>query len=606
MKTKLKKILSPELDRYVHAYISAWLREDSWPKTEKNQAKLVSIHNAWPFYVAHGFFETEEFYGSFLEENGMELLPEFLQLMDDLQESRKSIFMTDGNPRKVPFPPAFQAAFFKSMKSGIESGVGKGFKCWTEVLGMMRKLGMTRIHQSARQGDYHIIPIDRWMHFLESIAQEEKGAWKRILEVAEGKELIKTWLDINRDWYEHTTNHGWAFSPKTEQERFSELSSDDWYYGFRNGFSKEAFIRCLETTGAEHLHSLLRLGYAKGPDKFHCSLGHGEPYDVFLQEDFEQAIEFFLFSIKPSRPDAEAQRHYIGRALRFLKILGIKKFSDGFDVTHWATILADNHPRSDVNVDSKSELSGEADAELPKKSLCSALYDFLRDGWAAMRGEASFLLKEMLIFDYAIIGAKGNHALAPSGPLPSFGIGFLWGFFPYALLIAGVIGARVSILLLLGIVMIAPLAHEKIMRYAYFCQFASWRKTFWVNRAHAESTTFQNIKEEWETWYQAMTGNAFDCNNAALCTAIHQSECLAYAWDWASPSLVYYGDRKMFNEINMGLLQGKKLLLDRWQDHVSLKLFPRKPPAPEPEREISILELIAESHCEKQLNDEDE
>lgn len=604
---KSRIVLTPELGNYVHAYISSWVKEDSWPKDEDNKAKLKEIHDAWPFYVSRGFFETEEFYVSFLEKNGFEQFPAFLQLMDKLQEHRKSIFLTDGNPRQVPFPPAFQAAFFRLLKAAIVSGVDDGLHHWIESLEMMMELGMSRLHQSARQGDYHIMPIERWLHFLKSIPGEEKASWHNAIMEAEGMELIKTWLDIDRDWQGHATKSSWPFSPETEEERLSEPTFNDWYYALRNGFSKEAWIRCLEITGAEHLCSVLHLGYVNGPMKFHHSLGHGDPDDVFLCSNFEEAIEFFLFSPKNGVHDAKEQAGFIGKALKFLEALGIKKFYDGFDVAGWANTLTAKESDSETTPDVRTVDQGSERTESQPTSIMSSLRMFFKEGWAALKDDNSLYLQRLVNMENAHCKAVDkrnyNHAPAPSGPGQAPGLWLFILFLIAAGMFTGVSISRVlqnqssGLLCAAGYAMLylAPHLWNMFSKYARFCIFARWRGKYWDKKHVAERTEEQKMKEEWGTWYHAMTGDNFDGTTVDISHAIHQAENLAYAWDWVNPALVYYGDRKMFNDIYMGLSRAKNQILSQWREKVSVRLFPRTPPNPI-EEEISLEELIAKSH----------
>ena len=597
---KTKSVLSPELSNYVHAYISAWLKEDSWPKTEDNKAKLTAIHDAWPFYVSRGFFETEEFYRLFLKKNGIGLFPAFLRLMDNLQKSRKSIFITDGNPRQVPFPPAFQAGFFQLMKSAIVSGDDEELQSWISSLAAMKELGMSRLHRSARQGDYHIMPIEQWLHFLKSISREDKASWNNDLMEAEGLELIKTWVGINRDWLEHTTNMYWPFSPETEEERLSEPTSNGWYYTFRDGFSKESWMRCLEITGAEHLCSVLHLGYVKSPTKFHYSLGHGNPDDVFLQPAFEEAIESFIFSPKKARHDVKEQAGFIGKALLYLKALGIKEFYDGFDVADWASRLADSPSVADTESDGKPDMKNEEMMKSQPSSWLSSLRLFLKDGWEAWQGETSSYLRCLMnmgdAYSNAVDELNVNHAPAPSGPVQAPGSGL------YILaLVAGAcfVGANYQtssncqglFAAGLALYLFAPLIWELVSKYARFCLFARWRRENWRKKNAAERKEGQKIKNEWGSWYRAMTGDSLDCNSVEIDQAIQQAEDLAYAWDWANPALMYYGDSKMFHEIYMGLFRTRNQILSKWQAKVPVRLFPRKPPTPA-EEDISLVEIL--------------
>lgn len=628
---KSRIVLTPKLGNYVHAYIFAWLKEDSWPKDEDNKAKLKEIHDAWPFYVSRGFFETEEFYVSFLENNGFEQFPAFLQLMDNLQEHRKSIFLTDGNPRQVPFPPAFQAAFFRLMKSAIMSGADDGLRHWIASLEMMMELGMSRLHQSARQGDYHIMPIEQWLHFLKSIQGEEKASWNNAIIEAEGMELIKTWLDIYRDWQGHITKSSWTFSPETEEERLSEPTVNDWYYTFRDGFSKESWIRCLEITGAEHLCSVLCLGYIYSPKKFHHSLGHGDPDDVFLQTSFEEAIESFLFSPKRDVHDAKEQARFIGKALKFLEALGIREFYDGFDVVVWANALTANESDSETTLDVKTVDQWMAGTESQPTSIMTTLRMFFKEGWAALKDDVSNTLcllrddsyslplrRERLEYiRYRLANTSDahresvdegnyNHAPAPSGPVQFPGLSF---FIFVLVVLGGAVCASLQpnqtasnnhalIIVVFAMLLCGPLLWkmwEAVLKYVRFCIFARWKRQYWGRKHIAERTEEQKIINEWGTWYHAMTGDSFDCDTTEISQAIRQAENLAYAWDWANPALVYYGDRKMFDDIYMGLSRARNQILSEWQGKVSVRLFPRTPPNPI-EEEISLEELIAKSH----------
>ena len=328
---------NPQLKEYIRAYLAAWLDEESWPDNEGSRQQLKDIHDHWAFYVARGVYETEAFYERFLEKNGVICLPDFIRLMDKLQGPKNCIFQTDDDPRCVPFPPAFQAAVLKWAKSGICAQDGSCLETAVAIFTAMKDVGMHRLHQSSLLGDFHVMSIAEWIRFLESLQDDTSGEKRSArLKEEEGLALIRSWLTLDCDFSEISNRYSWKFTHENELERKKLPSPNTWHHYFRD-FSATSFMRCLETTGAEHLRSLLIVGYAFSPTKFHYSLGHGDRYDVFVTPAFEHAIEQFLEHT--SIPDKEKQLEYVGKALAFLARTGVKEFESGFDVGCWADIL---------------------------------------------------------------------------------------------------------------------------------------------------------------------------------------------------------------------------------------------------------------------------
>lgn len=291
--------MTQELKNYICAYLSAW----------RNGAEECGgeLPPDWEFYVKNGLYAPEKFYADFLEANGMSQLPDLLRVMDRLQEHRRSIFLTDGDPRRLPFPAAFQAAFVKvAEKDAVSDDVAKR-QLVRMVFETLQSLGMTRIRQSVVSKDYHVLPIAGWLSFFEHTDKEEflqksQESRQRVFDNECTIAYAKSWIDI------HFEMEDWPYSPSDERYKVEEYFSD-WMHTLRVCNSSSCvYTRCLETTDIKWLPYLLAYIYINDPHRAR----------KYVSTDLERALAKFCrhYANEPQKPE---NYQSLAKALRILK-----------------------------------------------------------------------------------------------------------------------------------------------------------------------------------------------------------------------------------------------------------------------------------------------
>lgn len=274
-----------KLKNYICAYLTAWQTGGGQPAVEQFDGDLPAD---WEFYVKNGLYASEKFYADFLEANGISQLPDLLRVMDELQEHRQCIFLTDDDPRRIPFPPAFQAAFVEvAERDAVSDDVAKRKRVRT-VFETLQSLGMTRIHQSAASNDYHVLSIANWLSFSDRIDRKE---FAQLDEDSRRVEFYhectvayaKAWLRILYEM-EEWSGTDWPFSRVNEV--YKERNISDWMHDLRaNGRYKSScvYLRCLESTDIQWLPHLLLYIYID--DKYRVS--------EYFSLTFERALAKF-------------------------------------------------------------------------------------------------------------------------------------------------------------------------------------------------------------------------------------------------------------------------------------------------------------------------
>lgn len=275
-----------EFDVYVQSYLKNWGECMARDGTNASSDKLLK-HSE--FYLKNGLYASEECYVKFLEKNGLFYLPGLLLKMASLQDYNRSIFQTDGDLRKLPFPPAFQSAFVKIAGEMSFSADQNERNQVVSVLRVLRDLGMTRIHQSERVGDYYVLPVEPWINFFEKMdgdkfsKMDEKDRQYRYESVCIA-EYAKSWIKIYNEMEEWSE---WSFSP--ENEHGIEESITDWMHTLRSGlYSSCTYLKCLESTDIRWLPYLL--SYIYDNDQYRVREYFSQNFKIALEKFFHLFI----------------------------------------------------------------------------------------------------------------------------------------------------------------------------------------------------------------------------------------------------------------------------------------------------------------------------
>lgn len=275
-----------KLERFIQLYLETWA---NCMLKERGGRCRDDLFRHWEFYLKNGLYASEECYTVFLEGNGLSKLPDLLRKMDALQDYRRCIFQTDGDLRKLPFPPAFQSAFVKIAGKMSFSADQNERNQVVSVLRVLRDLGMTRIHQSERVGDYYVLPVEPWINFFEKMdgdkfsKMDEKDRQYRYESVCVA-EYAKSWIKIH---YEMEQWSEWSFSP--ENEHGIEESITDWMHTLRSGsYSSCTYLKCLESTDIRWLPYLL--SYIYDNDQYRVREYFSQNFKIALEKFFHLFI----------------------------------------------------------------------------------------------------------------------------------------------------------------------------------------------------------------------------------------------------------------------------------------------------------------------------
>lgn len=260
LEEKLESEMSEGLKNYIRSYIATWKGRENLPSSGDAVAKLPCD---WIFYVRNGLYASENTYATFLAKSGLAELPRLLCIMEGLQPYSRCIFQTDDDLRKLPFPPAFQAAFVK-VAEGLalsDDSANRGYAC--DVFRLLLDMGMSRIHQSASSTDFHVLSIADWISVLEAPPKADAESRKVDFRNACVGAYAQSWIRIYYEM-EEWAGSNWSFSRENEMSKERDVL--DWMHSLRTTgrYSSSCYyLRCLESTDVRWLPYLFEYIYAE-------------------------------------------------------------------------------------------------------------------------------------------------------------------------------------------------------------------------------------------------------------------------------------------------------------------------------------------------------